>query len=210
MYIETSSETTTATSGCGKMAKVQAGQLIGYMRCSTSEQNLDSQKDALTAAGCQKFYQDQLSGKNTDRPGLQEALEYMRPGDTLVVFKLDRLSRSTKDMLILAEQLKQRGINLKSLSDDIDTSSPHGAFFFTIVAAFAELERNMIVARTHAGLESARQRGRVGGRPELVTKDKAEAARGMLEKGMAAKDVAAMLSLSKATMYRGIAKHCPM
>jgi len=185
------------------------GQLIGYSRTSTTDQKLDSQHDALAAAGCVKVFTDQLSGKNTDRPGLQKALEYMREGDTLVVFKFDRLSRSTKDMLNIAEQLKERGIHLKSLSDQIDTSTPHGAFFFTICAAFGQLEREMIVSRTRAGLESAKARGRVGGRRELVTEAKAIEGKGMIERGIAPLEAAKMLGLSKATLYRGIAKYSP-
>jgi DNA invertase Pin-like site-specific DNA recombinase len=193
------------------MAKLETtkGQLIGYARCSTAEQSLDLQSDALKAAGCTKMFSEKASGKNADRPELENALEYMREGDTLVIYKFDRLSRSTKDMLNIAEKLKERGINLKSLSDDIDTSSPYGQFFFTICAAFGQLEREMIASRTKAGLSAAKARGRVGGRKELVTKDKAVTAKKMLDEGMNGAEVARVVGLSKATMYRGIAKHCP-
>lgn len=190
-------------------AAATTGQLVGYARCSTAEQSLDLQLDALKGAGCVKTFSEKASGKNTDRPELEEALKYMRAGDTLVIYKFDRLSRSTKDMLAIADKLKERGINLKSLSDDIDTSSPYGQFFFTICAAFGQLEREMIVSRTNAGLAAAKARGRVGGRKELVTKDKAIAARKMLEAGKSAKEAAAVIGLSKATMYRGIEKYCP-
>lgn len=190
--------------------QLTGGQLVGYSRVSTGDQKMDSQEDALKAVGCKKIFSDQLSGKNTERPGLLKALEYMREGDTLVVFKLDRLSRSTKDMLAMAETLKERGINLKSLGDDIDTSSPYGSFFFTVCAAFAQLERELIVSRTKAGLESAKARGKTGGRPEVVSKDKAEAAKDLLLKGKSPKEVCSILGLSKATMYRGIAKYCPL
>lgn len=185
------------------------GHLIGYARCSTADQSLDLQLDALKEAGCTKLFSEKASGKNTERPELEKALEYMREGDTLVIYKFDRLSRSTKDMLSIAEKLKERGINLKSLSDDIDTSSAYGQFFFTICAAFAQLEREMIVSRTNAGLAAAKARGRVGGRKELVTKDKAITAKKMLDEGMSGAEVSKVIGLSKATMYRGIAKHCP-
>lgn len=192
------------------MVKEVTGQLVGYVRCSTADQKLDSQIDALKAAGCKKIFDDKASGKNTDRPGFNKALAYLREGDTLVVYKLDRLSRSTKDMLHIAEQLKEQGVHLKSLSDEIDTSTPHGSFFFTICAAFAQLEREMIVSRTKAGLDAARSRGKLGGRPELVTKDKAEMAKELLSKGKSPKEVCEVLGLTKATMYRGIAKYCPL
>lgn len=185
------------------------GQLIGYARCSTADQTLDLQIDALKAAGCAKMFSEKASGKNTDRPELEKALDYMREGDTLVIYKFDRLSRSTKDMLTIAEKLKERGIGLKSITDEIDTSSAYGQFFFTICAAFGQLEREMIVSRTNAGLAAAKARGRVGGRRELVTKDKAIAAKKMLEEGKSAKEAAAVIGLSKATMYRGIEKYCP-
>jgi len=184
------------------------GQLVGYARVSTGDQNIDLQADALKSAGCRKILSEKLSGKNTDRPELSKLMEYLREGDTLVVYKLDRLSRSTKDMLVLAEHLKNRGVNLKSLSDDIDTSTPYGSFFFTVCAAFGQLEREMIVSRTRAGLEAAKARGRVGGRPDLDNKDIAEAARDLLNQGKSPKQVCATLSLTRATMYRGIAKYC--
>lgn len=185
------------------------GHLIGYARCSTADQSLDLQLDALKEAGCTKLFSEKASGKNTERPELEKALEYMREGDTLVIYKFDRLSRSTKDMLAIADKLKERGINLKSLNDDIDTSSAYGQFFFTICAAFSQLEREMIVSRTNAGLAAAKARGRVGGRKELVTKEKAITAKKMLDEGMSAAEVAKVIGLSKATMYRGISKHCP-
>jgi len=200
--------TKTKTNSAGSTATV-SGQLIGYARCSTADQNLDLQIDALKQAGCTKIYSEKASGKNLNRAEFDKALDYARQGDTLVVYKLDRLSRSTTDMLTVAEKLKERGINLKSLSDEIDTSTAYGAFFFTICAAFGQLEREMIVSRTNAGLASARSRGRIGGRPELVTKDRAEAAKAMLNKGKTPKEVCAALGLSKPTMYRGIAKYCP-
>ncbi len=186
-----------------------SGQLIGYVRVSTNEQKLDLQEDALRKAGCTRIFSEKMSGKNSDRPELANALNYLREGDTFVVYKLDRLSRSTKDMLNIADQLKVKGVNLKSLTDDIDTSTPYGSFFFTVCAAFAQLEREMIVSRTKAGLDAAKRRGRVGGRPERATREKAEAARDLLNAGKTPQEVCSLLDLSKASMYRGISKYCP-
>lgn len=185
------------------------GQLVGYVRVSTGEQKLDLQEDALKAAGCIRIFSEKVSGKSADRPELSKVLDYLREGDTLVVYKLDRLSRSTKDMLTIAEQLKSKGVNLKSLSDDIDTSTPYGAFFFTVCVAFGQLEREMILSRTRAGLDSARQRGRVGGRPPSITQEKAETARELLLNGKTPAEVCTLLHLAKSTMYRGIARYCP-
>lgn len=192
-----------------KETEIPTGQLIGYVRVSTGEQKLDLQEDALKHAGCIRIFSEKVSGKSVERPELSKVLDYLREGDTLVVYKLDRLSRSTKDMLTIAEQLKSKGVNLKSLSDDIDTSTPYGAFFFTVCAAFAQLEREMIVSRTRAGLDSAKQRGRVGGRPSSVTPEKARTAKEMLQTGKTPKEVCSLLNLSKATMYRTISKYCP-
>ncbi len=145
--------------------------LIGYARVSTIEQNLDLQIDALKNAGCKKLYDDKISSSKLNRPGLNDALDDLRPGDTLVVWKLDRLGRSLRNLIELINDLQEKGIMFRSIQDGIDTSSSIGQFFFHITGAFAELERNLIRERTRAGLDAARARGRKGGRkPILSTK----------------------------------------
>lgn len=146
--------------------------LIGYARISTDDQNLDLQRDALGNAGCQKIFTDQISGAKADRPGLRQALEYARAEDTLVIWRLDRLSRSLKDLISMAALLESRNIGLKSLQEAIDTSSSSGKLIFHIFGALAEFERNLIRERTQAGLQAARARGRLGGRPKALSKEK--------------------------------------
>ena len=130
--------------------------LIGYARVSTQDQNLELQRDALNKAGCKKIFEDKISGARADRPGLVMALEILREEDTLVVWKLDRLGRSVKQLVGLVSNLHKQGVQFKSLTDSIDTSTPSGRFFFHVMASLAEMERELIVERTHAGLETAR------------------------------------------------------
>jgi Site-specific recombinases, DNA invertase Pin homologs len=136
--------------------------LIGYARVSTQDQNLELQREALIKAGCQKVFDDKVSGSRAERPGLATALEMLREGDTLVVWKLDRLGRSVKQLIDLVGELSKQGIQFKSLTDSIDTGTPSGRFFFHVMASLAEMERELIVERTRAGLEVARQLGRKG------------------------------------------------
>ena len=136
--------------------------LIGYARVSTQDQNLELQLDALTKAGCQKVFEDTISGTRADRPGLGKALEMLREGDTLVVWKLDRLGRSVKQLVELVSALHKQNVQFKSLTDSIDTGTPSGRFFFHVMASLAEMERDLIVERTRAGLDVARQLGRKG------------------------------------------------
>src|SRR5215213_1360475 len=140
---------------------------VGYARVSTSDQTLDLQQDALTKAGCTKIYTDTASGAQTEREGLTEALAYVRPGDTLVVWKLDRPGRSLKDLITRITELQTRKIGFKSLTENIDTTTSGGKLIFHIFGALAEFERDIIRERTRAGLEAARARGRYGGRPRL-------------------------------------------
>jgi len=150
--------------------------LIGYARVSTPDQKLDLQLDALQQAGCVKIFTDTKSGASDTREGLSKALDYCRDhdGDTLVVWKLDRLGRTLKGLLSLTADLEQRGIGFKSLSDPIDTTSAFGMAFFHIMATLAELERNLLLERTRAGIQSARMRGRLGGRPFRLTRSQEE------------------------------------
>jgi DNA invertase Pin-like site-specific DNA recombinase len=141
---------------------------IGYARVSTDDQNLDLQKDALGRAHVDKSYEDRASGKSLDRPQLAECLRSLRKGDTFIVWRLDRLGRSVKDLVALINELRERGVEFVSLTEAIDTTTPMGSFIFHITAALAELERSIIRERTRAGLASARARGRKGGRPKKL------------------------------------------
>lgn len=143
---------------------------IGYARVSTQDQNLDLQIDALEKEGCVKIFSDKVSGVNAQKPEFEKLLEYARTGDTIVVYKLDRLGRSVKGLIELMENLKAKSINLKSLSESIDTSSSIGNMFFQFMTMLAEYERNIIIERTNAGLTAARARGRMGGRPKGLSK----------------------------------------
>lgn len=176
--------------------------LIGYARVSTADQDLTLQRDALQAAGCERIYTDQASGARAARPGLSEALLYAREGDTLVVWKMDRLGRSMKGLVDLAAELEERNVDLRSLTDGIDTKTAAGRFFFNIMAALAVMERELILERTRAGLEAARKAGRVGGRPRLMTPGKLAAARTLLAAGTPPRDVASTVGVSLATLYR--------
>ena len=178
--------------------------LIGYARVSTQDQNLDLQSEALTKAGCEKIFNDKISGSRAERPGLTKALEMLREGDTLVVWKLDRLGRSVKNLVDLVGELHQQGIQLKSLTDAIDTGTPSGRFFFHVMASLAEMERELTVERTRAGLEVARQLGRKGGRRRQMTESKIESAKKLLANGVPPRDVAMNLGVSVPTLYRWI------
>ena len=176
--------------------------LIGYARVSTQDQNLKLQLEALQRAGCEKIFEDKVSGAQADRPGLARAIESLRSGDTLVVWKLDRLGRSVKQLINWITDLQSRNIQFKSLTDSIDTGTPSGRFFFNIMASLAEMEKELIVERTRAGLETARQLGRKGGRRPKMTESKLASARTLLNNGMPPKDVAKNLGVSVPTLYR--------
>jgi DNA invertase Pin-like site-specific DNA recombinase len=179
--------------------------LIGYARVSTQDQNLELQCSALNQIGCEKIYQDKISGaKNNNRPGLQQALDILRKGDTLIVWKLDRLGRSVKGLIELTNQLQQNGINFKSLTDNVDTATPSGRFFFHMMASLAQMERELIAERTKAGLAAAKVQGRIGGRKRKMTISKIESAKKLLASGSLPKDVAYNLGVSVPTLYRWI------
>ena len=158
--------------------------LIGYARVSTQDQNLDLQIESLTKTGCKKIFEDKISGSRAERPGLANALEMLREGDTLVVWKLDRLGRSVKQLIDLVGELHKQGVQFKSLTDAIDTGTPSGRFFFHVMASLAEMERELTVERTRAGLEVARQLGRKGGRKPQMTDSKIESAKKLLASGV--------------------------
>jgi DNA invertase Pin-like site-specific DNA recombinase len=179
--------------------------LIGYARVSTDDQHLDLQKDALTRAACACIFEDQQSGAKGERPGLQDALGYARAGDTVVVWRLDRLSRSLKDLIDIVMQLETRGIGLKSLHESLDTSSSSGKLIFHIFGALAEFERNLIQERTQAGLQAARARGRRGGRPKALNAAKqALAVKLYREQEHTVGQVCQMMGISKPTLYKYI------
>ncbi|MBN2318300.1 MAG: recombinase family protein [Acidobacteria bacterium] len=176
--------------------------LIGYARVSTEDQKIELQTDALEKCGCQKVFIDRISGTRSERPSLKEALAFLRPGDSLVVWKLDRLGRSVRDLVNLAGELEKRGVHFKSVTDSIDTSTPAGRFFFHVMASLAQMERELIVERTQAGLAAAKRLGRVGGRKRKMTDKKIEAAKKLLRDGLPPKDVALNLGISIPTLYR--------
>lgn len=176
--------------------------LIGYARVSTQDQNLELQTEALRAAGCEKIFEDRVSGSRADRPGLSRAMEALRRGDSLVVWKLDRLGRSVKSLVGWVGDLREHGVEFKSLTDSIDTGTASGRFFFHVMASLAEMERELIVERTRAGLEVARQLGRRGGRRRAMTDSKLASARKLLASGVPPRDVAKNLGVSVPTLYR--------
>jgi len=175
---------------------------IGYVRVSTNDQNTALQRNALECAGCELIFEDKMSGKTSDRPGLKKVLRTLSEGDTLVVWKLDRLGRSMRHLVTLIEDLRGRGINFRSLTDSIDTSTPMGRFFFHVMGALAEMERELIVERTRAGLAAARAQGRIGGRrPKLTEEQWAQAGR-LLEAGESRQRVALIFDVGMSTLYR--------
>ncbi|QMT62084.1 recombinase family protein [Legionella sp. PC997] len=177
--------------------------LIGYARVSTDDQNLNLQNDALINAGCEKIFNDQITGSKIQRPGLEAALEFAREGDIFVVWRLDRLSRSLKDLIDMVALLDSRKVGLRSLHESIDTSSSSGKLIFHIFGALAEFERNLIRERTHAGLEAARARGRNGGRPKKLNKDKSKLALQLYkEKKHSIKQICNLIGISKPTLYK--------
>jgi len=175
---------------------------IGYARVSTHDQNLDLQQDALQQVGCKRILVDRVSGTVAERPGLKQIKDLVRAGDTLVVWRLDRLGRSIKDLIAWVHWLEQEGAGLKSLQEAIDTTSIGGKLTFHIFAALAEFERQLILERTHAGLKAARARGRVGGRPKALTASQQKRAVELYqEKRLAVQEICKMMSISKPTLY---------
>jgi DNA invertase Pin-like site-specific DNA recombinase len=179
--------------------------LIGYARVSTHEQNIHLQQDTLTAAGCLKIFTDTISGVKAERKGLAEALEFIRDGDTLVVWRLDRLGRSLKDLIERITELHSRNIGFKSLTEQIDTTTSGGKLIFHIFGALAEFERDIITERTNAGLTAARARGRQGGRPRSPLSDgrKLQLARQMYANGShSVNEICKALGIPRSTFYK--------
>lgn len=178
--------------------------LIGYARVSTQDQHLDLQIEALQKAGCKKIFQDKVSGSRAERPGLIKALEILREDDTLVVWKLDRLGRSVKHLVNLVSELHKKGVHFNSITDAVNTGTPSGRFFFHVMASLAEMERELTIERTRAGLEIARQLGRKGGRKRQMTVSKIQSAKKLLANNVPPRDVAKNLGVSVPTLYRWV------
>src|SRR3954454_19559278 len=177
--------------------------LVGYARVSTSDQTLDLQHDTLTKAGCIKIFTDTASGAQAERKGLTDALSFVRPGDTLVVWKLDRLGRSLKDLITRITELETRKIGFKSLTENIDTTTSGGKLIFHIFGALAEVERDIIRERTNAGLEAARVRGKLGGRPPALSPEKIKLAKKLYaDKSTSVSEICKMLGISRHTLRR--------
>jgi DNA invertase Pin-like site-specific DNA recombinase len=181
------------------------GNLIGYARVSTTEQNPTLQLDALQAAGCERVFTEEASGAVAERPELVRALDHLRPGDTLVVWKLDRLGRSLRHLIDTVRELEDRGVGFRSLQEQVDTTTPGGRLVFHVFGALAEFERDLIRERTHAGLAAARARGRRGGRPTVMTPEKLKAARQLYDaRQHTIAEIAATLGVSRASIYRSL------
>ncbi|MDE0240651.1 MAG: recombinase family protein [bacterium] len=180
--------------------------LVGYARISTRDQSAALQRDALQGAGCERIFEETASGAQRGRPQLAAALDYARKGDTLVVWRLDRLARSLRQLIETVEDLGSRGIGLRSVTEALDTTTPGGLLVFHVFGALAEFERSIIRERTRAGLESARERGRFGGRPlRLDARSKAIAAALLKDPSIPVNEIARQLGVSRATLY----KHFP-
>ncbi len=181
--------------------------LIGYARVSTEEQNLDRQIDSLIEHGIDKrnIYQEKITGTKIEREQLQKMIDELREGDTVIVLEITRLSRSTKDLFSIVEQIESKGANIKSLKESwLDTTTPQGKLLFTIFAGISQFERDLISERTKEGLKSARARGRNGGRPKKSTKDIDRAIKLYNSKQYTIKEIEEMTAVSKATLYRNL------
>ena len=177
--------------------------IIGYARVSTRDQNLHAQLDALADAGAEKIFEEKQSGKTPKRPQLERMLEQLRTGDVVVVTKYDRLARSLPDLLAIVGMIRDRGAGFRSLGEDIDTTTPSGRLIFHVFASIAEFERERIVERTHEGLEAARKRGRVGGRPRALSPEAVEQVRKMRdEEQVPVTEIMRVFKVSRATIYR--------
>lgn len=183
-----------------------AGHVIGYARVSTADQDAAMQHEALNAAGAAKVFEDVASGAKADRPGLTAALAYLREGDTLAVWKLDRLGRSLPHLVQTVAELEQRGVGFRSLTESIDTTTPGGRLVFHLFAALADFERDLIRERTRAGLAVAKARGSAAGRRPVVTADKLARARMLIDaKGLTVREAAARVKVGKTALYKALA-----
>ena len=178
--------------------------LVGYARVSTLDQNPALQRDALAAAGCVKLFEDRASGARADRPGLAQALAFLREGDVLAVWKLDRLGRSLPHLIETVAALAARGVGFRSLTEAIDTTTPGGRLVFHLFGALGQFERDVIRERTRAGLAAAAARGRKGGRKPVVTDDKLRRARALLAQGLTVREAAGRVRVGKTALYEAL------
>lgn len=175
---------------------------IGYARVSTADQDPAMQVTALKEAGAERVFEEHASGAKTERPQLSACLDYLREGDTLVVWKLDRLGRSLAHLLAVVNGLHDRGVHFKSITEGFDTATPGGTMIFHVLGALAEMERGLIQERTRAGLTAARARGKVGGRRTVMTPAKTRSAKSLIDAGTPLSEVAHSLGVGRATIYR--------
>ena len=196
----------------GKSDKMIAGQEngqtplahVGYARVSTLDQDPTMQHDALATAKCTKVFEDRASGARADRPGLQKALDYVRDGDVLIVWKLDRLGRSLPHLIETVSALEKRGVGFRSLTEAIDTTTPGGRLVFHLFGALGQFERDLIRERTRAGLAAAATRGRKGGRKPVITAEKLKRARDIVGKGLTVREAAVRLKVGKTALYEAL------
>lgn len=181
--------------------------IIGYARVSTNDQNLDAQTDTLKAAGCDRIYSEKITGGRRDRPELDRILDQLRAGDVVTVTKYDRLARSLRDLLEIIEAIEKQGAGFRSLAEDIDTTTPAGRLVFHVFASVAQFERERISERTLEGLEAARRRGRVGGRPKALSKAQRDEVRSMLDDGRGVSEIAQLFHVSNSTIRRVGLRH---
>ena len=182
-------------------------QRFGYGRVSTQDQNLDAQQDALGKAGVDKVFIEKITGTKASRPELDRLREVVRQGDTVVVTRLDRLGRSTTDLLTIASEFEHKGVELEVLEQNINTKTPEGRFFFTMIAAVAEMERGLMAARTRDGIAAARARGRFGGRPPKLTEAQRKQVRTLYEaRELTVREIAELFRISPPSVYRALGK----
>jgi DNA invertase Pin-like site-specific DNA recombinase len=177
----------------------------GYARISTIDQNADMQLKALQRAGCRKIFKDEKTGATTKRPALLRCLKALQDGDTLTVWKLDRLARSLRDLIAMVEDFEKRGVQFRSLTEEINTATPGGKLTFHIFAALAEFERGLIIERTREGMKAARARGVRSGRKPKLSRQQRDHARKLIESGQRREDVADLFKVSRTTLYRALA-----
>lgn len=180
---------------------------IGYARVSTSKQDLDTQLNLLNAEGCERIFEEKISGTKKNRPQLQRLLDTLRAGDTVVISELTRLSRSTKDLFVLVDTIQEKGANIKSLKDSwVDTTTPIGSFMFSVMAGISQFQRDLISLRTKEGLEASRKKGKVGGRPK-TKQEKIDAAIRLKETGLSVSEITNITGVSKTSLYRALKEY---